>query len=95
MTTTTTGNSIGGVDEEDEEDDDDEDPPEVRDPNMQPIPDHNRPDYSQENSRYLSTKRYVGTDKMRLDRFMELANIASTDLGDHTIVLSELYEIYS
>jgi hypothetical protein len=46
---------MGGVDEEDEEDDDDgdddEDPPEVRDPNMQPLPDLNRPDYSQENGR--------------------------------------------
>jgi hypothetical protein len=73
----------------------DDDPTEVRDPNLQPLPNHNILDYPQENGRYLSTKCYVRTDKMRLDRFMELANIASTDLGDHTIVFSELYEIYS
>jgi hypothetical protein len=32
---------------------------------------------------------------MRLDRFMELANITSTNLDDHAIVFPELYEIYS
>jgi hypothetical protein len=34
-------------------------------------------------------------DKMRLDRFMELANIASTNLDDQDIVMPELYEIYA
>jgi hypothetical protein len=44
---------------------------------------------------YLSGKSYVRYDKMRLDRFMELANITSSNLDDHDIVFPELYEIYS
>jgi hypothetical protein len=44
---------MGGDDEESEEDTDDdadEDEPEVSDPNMQALPDHNvRPDYAQKN----------------------------------------------
>jgi hypothetical protein len=63
---------------------------------MEPLPDHNIPDYRQENGKYMSGKRYdVRNDKMRLDRFMELANITSTSLDDHDIVLPELYEIYA
>ncbi len=49
----------------------------------------------QENGEYLSMKRYVRKDKMRLDRFMELANITSTNLGNPSIEFPELYEIYS
>jgi hypothetical protein len=62
---------------------------------MQTLPDHNIPDYAQENGLYLSGKHYVRNDKMRLDRFMELANIASTNLDDQDIVMPELYEIYA
>jgi hypothetical protein len=62
---------------------------------MEPLPDHNIPDYRQENGKYMSGKRYVRNDKMRLDRFMELANITSTNLDDHNIVFPELYEIYA
>jgi hypothetical protein len=43
----------------------------------------------------MSGKRYVRNDKMRLDRFMELANITSTNLDDHDNVFPELYEIYA
>jgi hypothetical protein len=43
----------------------------------------------------LSTKRYARIDKMRLDRFMKLANITSTNLDDPAIVFPELYEIYA
>jgi hypothetical protein len=43
----------------------------------------------------MSGMRYVRNDKMRLDRFMELANITSTNLDDHVIVFPELYEIYA
>ena len=71
--------NMGGDDVElGEDDDNSEDEPEVRDSNMQPLPDHNIPDYPQENGLYLSGKRYVRNDKMRLDRFMELDNITST-----------------
>jgi hypothetical protein len=44
---------------------------------------------------YLSTKNYVRTDKMRLDRFMELAGIANSNQRNHAIEFPELYEIYS
>jgi hypothetical protein len=63
-------------------------------PNMEPHPDeylltiHKR-------MVYLSGKRYVRNNKMRLDRFMELSNITSTQLDDHDIVFPKLYEIYS
>ncbi len=73
----------------------DEDLPEMRNPNMQPLPDHNIPDYEQDNGKYMSGMRYVQNDKMPLDRFMALANITSTNLGDHDIVFPELYEIYT
>jgi hypothetical protein len=69
----------------------DEDPTEVRGPNMQPLPDHNTPNYAL----FLSTKRHVRTDKMRLDRFMELATVTSTrsnNLDGHAIVFPELWE---
>jgi hypothetical protein len=62
---------------------------------MPPLPDHNTPTHAQENGAYLSTKRYVRTNKMRLDRFMELAKITSTNLNDHTTTLPELYEMCS
>jgi hypothetical protein len=63
---------------------------------MEPLPDHNIPDYEQENGLYMSaSKRYVRNDKMRLDRFMELANITSTNLNDHDIVVPGLNEIYA
>jgi hypothetical protein len=62
---------------------------------MEPLPDHNIPDYRQENGKYMSGKRYVRNDKMRLDRFMELANITSTNLDDHNIVFPELNKIYA
>jgi hypothetical protein len=62
---------------------------------MEPLPDHNIPGYRQENGKYMSGKRYVRNDKMRLDRFMELANITSTNLDDHDNVFPELYEIYA
>jgi hypothetical protein len=75
----------------------------MRDPNMEPLPDHNIPDYDQENGRCMSGKRYVRNDdsgkryvrndKMPLDRFMALANITSTNLDDHDIMFPELYEI--
>jgi hypothetical protein len=32
---------------------------------------------------------------MRLDRFMELANITSHSLDDHDLVLPELYKIHA
>jgi hypothetical protein len=53
------------------------------------------PNYAQENGEYLSTKRYLRNDKMRLARFMELANITSTNIGDQAIEFPELYDIYS
>jgi hypothetical protein len=62
---------------------------------MQTLLDHNIPDYAQENGFYFSGKCHVRNDKMRLDRFMELANIASTNLDDQDIVFPELYEIYA
>jgi hypothetical protein len=62
---------------------------------MEPLPDFNIPNYAQENGEYLSTKRYLRNDKMRLARFMELANITSTSMGDQAIEFPELYEIYS
>jgi hypothetical protein len=74
----------------------DEDPPEMRHPNMEPLPDHNIPDYDQENGKEISGKRsYVRNDKMPLDRFVAPANITSTNLDDHDIVPPELYEIRS
>jgi hypothetical protein len=72
-----------------------EDPPEKREDPMEPLPDYNIPNYRQENGEYLSTKRYLRNDKMRLDRFMELADITSTNLDDPAIDFPELYEIYS
>ena len=60
-----------------------------------PLPDHNIPDYPQENGLYLSGKRYARNDRMRMDRFMELANITSTNQDEHDITFPELYEIYS
>jgi hypothetical protein len=33
--------------------------------------------------------------KMRLDRFVELVNITSTNLDDHDIVFPQLCEIYA
>jgi hypothetical protein len=69
------------------------DEPEARDPNMEPLPDHNIPDYEQDNGlSYMSGKRYVRNGKMPLDRFTELA---STNLEDHDIVFLKLYEIYA
>jgi hypothetical protein len=63
---------------------------------MEPLPDYsNIPNYEQENGEYLSRKRYLRNDKMRLDRFMELANITSINMGDPAIDFPELYEIYS
>jgi hypothetical protein len=83
-------------DDDDDDDDSYEDPPEYRDANMQPLPDHNIPTYPQEDWRYLRTKRYLRNDKMRLDRFMELANISSTNLEeDPDIEFPELYQIYA
>jgi hypothetical protein len=36
----------------------DEDPPEMRDPNMEPLPDHKIPDYDQENGKeYMRAAR--------------------------------------
>jgi hypothetical protein len=35
-----------------DDDPDDEDPPEARDPNMHPLPDHNIPTYAHENGAY-------------------------------------------
>jgi hypothetical protein len=85
---------MGGDDQESYEDENtDEDPPEMRDPSIEPLSDHNIPDYDQENGKYMSGKRYVRNDKMPLDRFMALANITSTNLDDHDIVFPELYEI--
>ncbi len=37
----------------------------------------------------------IPLDKTRLDRFMELASITSTNLDDDAIVFPELYESYS
>jgi hypothetical protein len=71
------------------------DQPEVcEDLNMKPIPNHNIPNYAQKNGLYLNSKRYVRNDKMRLDRFMEFANITRIDLDGHTIVFPDFYEIY-
>jgi hypothetical protein len=84
-------------DEDDDNDDDtvDEDPPDAGNLNMRP-PDYNTRTYAQDNGAYLSKKRYIRTEKMRLDRFfMELANITGTNLEDHAILFPELYEIYS
>jgi hypothetical protein len=88
---------MGGDDQDSDEDEKTgEDLPEMRVLNMEPLPDHNIPDYEQENGLYMSGKRYVRSDKMPLDRFMELANITScTNLDDHDIVFPELYESYS
>jgi hypothetical protein len=69
----------------------DEDPP---DPNIEQPPDHNIPDYNQENGKDMSGKRYVWNDKMPLlDRSIALTNITSTNLDDHDIVFPELDEI--
>jgi hypothetical protein len=43
----------------------------------------------------MMSGRYLRIDKMRLDRFMELANITSTNLGNPAIEFPELCEIYS
>jgi hypothetical protein len=83
-------NEMGGDDQEL-----DEDEPEMRSLNMEPLPDHNIPDYAQENGKYMSGMRYVWNYKMPLDRFMALANITSTNLDDHDIVFPKLYEIYT
>jgi hypothetical protein len=82
-----------GIDVEDKEPADH--PPEKRKDPMEPLPDYNIPNYAQENGEYLSTKRYLRNDKMRLARFMELANITSTNMGDQAIEFPELNEIYS
>jgi hypothetical protein len=73
----------------------DEDSPEMRDPIMEPLPDHNIPDYGQDNGKDMSGKRYVRNDKMPLDRFMALANITSTSPDDRDIVFPERYEIHT
>jgi hypothetical protein len=86
-------NDYDSIDVEDEEPADH--PPEKRKDPMEPLPDYNIPMYAQENGEYLSTKRYLRNDKMRLVRFMELANITSTNMGDQAIEFPELYEIYS
>jgi hypothetical protein len=52
-----------------------------------------QPTDPQENRAYLSTKRYIRTGKIGLDRLMEFANTTSTKLDDHAIVFPELYEI--
>jgi hypothetical protein len=78
------------------DDEDDEDPPEVQDLNMEPLPAENVPNYpQQQNAAYFRNKRYVRTDKLPLDRFMVLANIASDDTdAEPSIEFPELYEIY-
>jgi hypothetical protein len=89
--------NISDDDAEEEDDDDDaedEDPPETQDPNMQPLPEENDPNYPQENVKYFLNKRYVRKDKLSLERFMVLANITSTNTDDHDIEFPELYEIY-
>jgi hypothetical protein len=49
---------MGGDDEESDEDTDtEEDEPEVRDPNLQPLPDHNVPGLSQENGWSVHERR--------------------------------------
>jgi hypothetical protein len=60
---------------------------------MQPLPDHSVHAYPQESGEYLSIKRCARNDEMRLDRFMELANITITNLDDHAIVFLELNEM--
>jgi hypothetical protein len=58
---------------------------------MKVLPKRNIADYEQENGLYMSgTKRYVRNDKMRLDHFMELASMTSTNLDDHDIVFPDL-----
>jgi hypothetical protein len=95
------GEDDGPLDDDDDDSTDVEDeepadhPPEKRKDIMDPLPDYNIPNYAQENGEYLSTKRYLRNDKMRLARFMELANITTTNLGDQAIEFPELYEIYS
>jgi hypothetical protein len=97
---------MGGDDGSFNDDDDDDADPEVEEPvdhppekrkdPMEPLPDYNIPNYAeQENGDYLSRKRYLRNDKMRLDRFMELATITSTNMGDPAIDFPELHEIYS
>jgi hypothetical protein len=54
-----TRSTVFGKEEDEDDDDDDNDvesPPDLRDPNMQSLSDHNIPTYAQDNGAYLSTK---------------------------------------
>jgi hypothetical protein len=67
---------MGGDDEALDDDDDDDDDNANQDLTIDKRMAHTR------------TMRYIRNDKMRLDRFMELANIASTKLSYHYIEFS-------
>jgi hypothetical protein len=90
--------SLDDVDDSDDDDDDSDDdqgtadhPPELQPEPLLPLPETNVLNYAQENGAYFLVKRYVRTDRVKLEVIL---NLVGADGDRNFIRIPELIEIY-